>query len=66
MAVVEEEYKGRVNFVMVNGDRGDSWPIVERFGVDAIPHVAMVGSDGFVETALIGKNLEDWLWVLSS
>lgn len=54
MAVVEEEYKGRVNFVMVNGDRGDSWPIVERFGVDAIPHVALVGSDGFVETALIG------------
>lgn len=54
LAAIEEEYKGRVNFVMVNGDKGENWPIIERFGVDAIPHLAMVGSDGFVETALIG------------
>jgi hypothetical protein len=39
---------------MVNGDLGENWPMIERFGVDAIPHLAMVGSDGFVETALIG------------
>ena len=39
---------------MVNGDLGDNWPIIERFGVDAIPHLAMVGADGQVETALIG------------
>ena len=53
-AIVEKEYEGRVNFVMVDGDKGENWPIIERFGVDAIPHLAMVGSDGFVETALIG------------
>ena len=54
MAMIEDEYRNRVNFVLVNGDLGENWPLIERFGVDAIPHVAMVGSDGFVETALIG------------
>jgi len=54
LAAIEKEYEGRVNFVMVNGDKGENWPIIERFGVDAIPHLAMVGSDGIVETALIG------------
>ena len=54
LASIEEEYKSRINFVMVNGDLGDNWPIIERFGVDAIPHLAMVGADGQVETALIG------------
>ncbi len=39
---------------MVNGDLRESWPLIERFGVDAIPHLAMIGSDGYVETALIG------------
>ena len=28
--------------------------LLERFGVDAIPHLAMVGADGQGETALIG------------
>lgn len=51
---IEEEYKDRVNFVLVNGDLGENWPIIERFGVDAIPHLAMISSDGYVETALIG------------
>jgi thiol-disulfide isomerase/thioredoxin len=54
LALIEDEYRNRVNFVMVNGDLGENWPMIERFGVDAIPHLAMVGSDGFVETALIG------------
>ncbi len=51
---IEEEYKDSINFVMVNGDLGENWPIIERFGVDAIPHLAMVSADGYVETALIG------------
>lgn len=54
LASIEQEYKDKVNFVMVDGDKGENWPIIERFGVDAIPHLAMVGSDGVVETALIG------------
>lgn len=28
--------------------------MIERFGVDAIPHMAMLDSDGTIETALIG------------
>lgn len=51
---VEEDYKDRVNFVMVNGDKRESWPLIEAFGVDAIPHMAIVSADGDVETALIG------------
>jgi len=54
LAAIEGEYGSQVNFVMVNGDLGANWPIIERFGVDGIPHLAMVGSDGVVETALIG------------
>ena len=51
---VEEEYKDKVNFVMVNGDKREAWPLIEAFGVDAIPHLALVSSEGEVETALIG------------
>ena len=54
LASIEEEYGDRVNFIMVNGDKGENWPIIERFGVDAIPHLAMVDANGVVETALIG------------
>lgn len=51
---IESEYRDRVNFVMINGDETASWDLVERFGVDAIPHLALVSSEGDVETALIG------------
>lgn len=67
---VEEEYKDRVNFVMVDGDKAESWPYIEAFGVDAIPHLALVSADGDVETALIGPVpkhvLEEDLEVLLS
>ena len=51
---VEEMYRDRINFVMVNGDQPQAWPYIEAFGVDAIPHLALVNADGEVETALIG------------
>jgi thiol-disulfide isomerase/thioredoxin len=51
---VEEEYKDRVNFVMIDGDKQEAWPYIEAFGVDAIPHLALVSAKGDVETALIG------------
>jgi thiol-disulfide isomerase/thioredoxin len=54
LASIEGEYAGRVNFVMVDGDRAENWPLIERFGVDAIPHLVLVDRDGNVETALIG------------
>jgi thioredoxin-like negative regulator of GroEL len=58
---VEEQYRDQVNFVMVNGDDPDNWPIIEALGVDAIPHLAFVESDGTVDTALIGPVPVDWL-----
>lgn len=51
---VEQEYGDRVNFVMINGDQNEAWPYIEAFGVDAIPHLALVSAQGDVETALIG------------
>jgi thiol-disulfide isomerase/thioredoxin len=51
---VEEIYRDRVNFVMINGDLPQAWPYIEAFRVDAIPHLALVNADGDVETALIG------------
>eukprot|EP00537_Pseudo-nitzschia_pungens_P011529 CAMPEP_0172394064 /NCGR_PEP_ID=MMETSP1061-20121228/13322_1 /TAXON_ID=37318 /ORGANISM="Pseudo-nitzschia pungens, Strain cf. pungens" /LENGTH=380 /DNA_ID=CAMNT_0013125335 /DNA_START=165 /DNA_END=1307 /DNA_ORIENTATION=+ len=58
---VEESYKDKVNFVMVNGDDPNNWPLIEALGVDAIPHLAMIESDGTVDTALIGAVPKEWL-----
>jgi thioredoxin-like negative regulator of GroEL len=54
LKAIEDEYKDRVNFVLVNGDLGENWDLIERFGVDGIPHMAFVDASGVVETALIG------------
>jgi len=54
LSSIESEYGSRVNFILVNGDLSENWGLIERFGVDAIPHMALVDSDGNVETALIG------------
>ena len=61
LASVESEYNKDVNFVMVNGDDPAAWPLIEAFGVDAIPHLALVESDGTVDTALIGPVPKQWL-----
>lgn len=57
---VEDEYRDRVNFVMVNcggdDDMKQAWPYLEAFRVDAIPHLALVSADGVVETSLIGPT----------
>lgn len=58
---IEESYKDKVNFVMVNGDDPNNWPLIEALGVDAIPHLAMVESDGTVDTALIGAVPREWV-----
>lgn len=62
---IEQQYGDRINFVMINADEmnvkhdGDTriltnGDIIERFRVDAIPHLALVSSSGDVITALIG------------
>jgi len=54
LKLVEDEYKDRVNFVAVNADLSDAGDLINRFDVDAIPHMALISSEGDVETALIG------------
>jgi len=54
LRAVERKYAGSVDFVMVNADDSGAWPLIDRFGVDAIPHMALVGPEGNVRTALIG------------
>lgn len=54
LQAVEHEYGDSVNFIMVNADVGGNWPLIQYFGVDAIPHLAFVSAEGDVETALIG------------
>ena len=58
---IEQEYSSQVNFVMVNADTPGAWPLIEAFGVDAIPHLALIEADGTVETALIGSVPKSWV-----
>jgi len=59
---IEEQYRDRVNFVMVNADNlEENWPLIEALGVDAIPHLALLEADGTVDTALIGPVPKQWL-----
>jgi len=51
---IEGEYKDKVNFISINGDDESALDLIDAFGVDAIPHLALIDEDGFVETALIG------------
>ena len=54
MELLHREYGNSMNFVMINADQRDAWPYIERFGVDAIPHMALISNEGDVETAMIG------------
>ena len=59
---IEEQYRDRVNFVMVNADNlEENWPLIEALGVDAIPHLSLIEADGTVDTALIGPVPKQWL-----
>lgn len=56
LRALHDEYKDQINFVTVNAEATDRdpWPLIRAFGVDAIPHLALVNAQGDVETALIG------------
>lgn len=55
MSYIEKEYgENQVNFISVNADTEEAYDLISAFGVDAIPHVAMIDANGYVETALIG------------
>lgn len=42
LRALHDEYKDQVNFVTINADAADQWPLIQAFGVDAIPHLALV------------------------
>ena len=54
LRAVELEYGDRVNFVSIDADLRENWPLIRLFGVDSIPHLALVDGGGVVETALVG------------
>ena len=58
---IEAGYGFSINFVTINADKAEAWPMIEAFGVDAIPHLALVGADGTAKTALIGPVPKQWL-----
>jgi len=51
---IENDYKDKVNFILVNGDDRNNLDLIEKFGVDVIPHLALIDENGLVETALLG------------
>jgi thiol-disulfide isomerase/thioredoxin len=54
LQAIEVEYTNRVNFILVNADDPTNYSLIQALGVDAIPHLALVDSAGYVKTALIG------------
>ena len=51
---LQRMYRNRVNFVVVNGDDPRNMGAVRSFGVDGIPHVALVNSGRQVTRTLVG------------
>lgn len=52
---LENEYAGKVNFLIVDGDDPKNADIIERFGVDGIPQFSLVDSSGSVKVNIIGR-----------
>ena len=51
----EKLYGDRVNFVTVNGDDPRNRRLVETFGVDSIPHLALISGSRQLQATLIGS-----------
>lgn len=66
---VEQQYKDRVNFVMLNVDNTRWEEELDEFGVEGIPHFAFLDKQGNEEGNIVGrlpkKYLEDNIVALS-
>lgn len=52
---VEEEYRDRINFVMLNVDNPKWEPELDEFGVEGIPHFAFLDKKGNEEGNIVGR-----------
>ena len=55
MLKLEKRYGDRINFVTINGDDQSNAELVRLFGVDGVPHLALIGSDRKLKGTLIGE-----------
>lgn len=58
---VEQQYKGKVNFVMMNVDNTKWEQELDEFGVEGIPHFAFLDKDGNEEGNVVGRLPQRYL-----
>lgn len=58
---VEEQYKDRVNFVMLNVDNTKWEQELDEFGVEGIPHFAFLDRNGNEEGNIVGRLPKKYL-----
>ena len=52
---LENKYAGKLNFIVVDGDKPENEALMERFEVDGVPQFTMLDKNGIPATTLTGK-----------